>query len=97
MLAYAPAKNHATEILYLYQCQSYSLCLVINSDCFYPFNFKIMGVLFNKPVGMLSDAIESIVNVGAAIMALTMLTIAARPADDDHAFGHSKVEYFRVA
>ena len=45
-------------------------------------------------VGLLSDAIESVVNLLAAIMALTMLTIAARPPDDDHAFGHGKAEYF---
>ena len=43
---------------------------------------------------MLSDAIESLVNLLGGIMALAMLTIAARPADDDHAFGHSKAEYF---
>ena len=45
-------------------------------------------------VGMLSDAIESIVNLVGAMMALAMLTIAARPADEDHAYGHSKAEYF---
>ena len=45
-------------------------------------------------VGLLSDAIESLVNLAGAIMALTMLTIAARPADDDHVYGHSKAEYF---
>jgi cation diffusion facilitator family transporter len=45
-------------------------------------------------VGLLSDALESLVNLGAAIMALAMLTVAARPPDDDHAFGHGKAEYF---
>ena len=45
-------------------------------------------------VGLLSDAIESIVNLLAAIMALSMLTIAARPPDDSHAYGHGKAEYF---
>jgi cation diffusion facilitator family transporter len=45
-------------------------------------------------VGLLSDAIESLVNLAGAIMALIMLTIAARPADDDHVYGHSKAEYF---
>jgi cation diffusion facilitator family transporter len=45
-------------------------------------------------VGLLSDAIESLVNLAGAIMALTMLIIAARPADDDHVYGHSKAEYF---
>jgi cation diffusion facilitator family transporter len=45
-------------------------------------------------VGLLSDALESLVNLAGALMALAMLTIAARPADDDHAYGHSKAEYF---
>jgi len=45
-------------------------------------------------VGLLSDAIESLVNLAGAIMALVMLTIAARPADDEHVYGHSKAEYF---
>ncbi len=45
-------------------------------------------------VGLLSDAIESLVNLVGGMMALAMLTIAVRPADDDHPFGHSKAEYF---
>jgi cation diffusion facilitator family transporter len=45
-------------------------------------------------VGLLSDAIESVVNLVGGVMALAMLTIAARPADEDHAYGHGKAEYF---
>ncbi len=45
-------------------------------------------------VGLLSDALESIVNLIGALMALAMLTVAARPADEEHAYGHSKAEYF---
>jgi cation diffusion facilitator family transporter len=45
-------------------------------------------------VGLLSDALESLVNLVAAIVALAVLTIAARPPDEDHAYGHEKVEYF---
>lgn len=45
-------------------------------------------------VGLLSDATESIVNVTAAVMALTVITIAMRPADDHHTYGHGKAEYF---
>lgn len=45
-------------------------------------------------VGLLSDALESFVNLAGAIMALAMLTVAARPADEDHLYGHSKAEYF---
>jgi cation diffusion facilitator family transporter len=45
-------------------------------------------------VGLLSDAIESLVNLVGAGMALSMLIIAARPADEEHVYGHSKAEYF---
>lgn len=45
-------------------------------------------------VGLLSDAIESFVNLAGAILALSMLRISARPADDNHAYGHTKAEYF---
>lgn len=45
-------------------------------------------------VGLLSDALESLVNLVAASIALVVLTIAARPADEDHPYGHDKAEYF---
>lgn len=45
-------------------------------------------------IGLLSDAMESGINLAGAVMALAMLRIAVRPADDDHNFGHSKAEYF---
>lgn len=45
-------------------------------------------------VGLLSDALESIVNLAGATFGLWMVTIAARPADDDHPYGHHKAEYF---
>jgi cation diffusion facilitator family transporter len=45
-------------------------------------------------VGLLSDALESLVNLAAALMALAMLTVAARPPDEMHAYGYSKAEYF---
>ncbi len=48
-------------------------------------------------VGLLSDAIESFVNLAGAVMALWMLTLAAQPEDDDHAHGHGKAEYFSSA
>ncbi|HQE32734.1 MAG TPA: cation diffusion facilitator family transporter, partial [Propionibacteriaceae bacterium] len=48
-------------------------------------------------VGLLSDAAESIVNLVAAFVALIALKVAARPADDDHNFGHHKAEYFSAA
>jgi len=55
---------------------------------------KTIAYLLTGSVGLLSDALESIVNLVGALMALAMLTIAARPPDEDHAYGHSKAEYF---
>jgi cation diffusion facilitator family transporter len=55
---------------------------------------KTGAYLMTGSVGLLSDALESLVNLAGAIMALGMLTIAARPADDSHVYGHSKAEYF---
>jgi cation diffusion facilitator family transporter len=45
-------------------------------------------------VGLLSDALESIVNLAAALLALWMLRLAAAPPDEDHPYGFSKAEYF---
>lgn len=55
---------------------------------------KTTAYLITGSVGLLSDAVESLVNLVGGIMALAMLTIAARPADEDHAYGHGKAEYF---
>jgi cation diffusion facilitator family transporter len=55
---------------------------------------KSIAYYLTGSVGLLSDALESVVNLVGALMALAMLTIAARPADEDHAYGHSKAEYF---
>lgn len=55
---------------------------------------KTVAYLVTNSVGLLSDALESIVNLIGAMMALGMLTIAARPADENHSFGHAKAEYF---
>jgi len=48
-------------------------------------------------VSLLSDALESLVNLASALFALAMVTVAARPADHDHPFGHTKAEYFSSA
>lgn len=45
-------------------------------------------------VGLLSDALESSVNLAGAVFALVMVSIAARPPDDGHPYGHHKAEYF---
>jgi len=55
---------------------------------------KAGAYLLTGSVGLLSDAMESLVNLVGALMALAMLTVAARPEDEDHAYGHSKAEYF---
>lgn len=55
---------------------------------------KTIAYLLTGSVGLLSDALESLVNLAGALMALAMLTVAARPADEDHTYGHSKAEYF---
>jgi cation diffusion facilitator family transporter len=57
-------------------------------------SLKTVAYLLTGSVGLFSDAIESLVNLVGAVMALTMLTIAARPADESHVYGHSKAEYF---
>ncbi|HVF62717.1 MAG TPA: cation diffusion facilitator family transporter [Casimicrobiaceae bacterium] len=58
---------------------------------------KTLAWWLTDSVGLLSDAVESTVNLAGALMALAMLSIAARPADDDHAHGHGKAEYFASA
>ncbi len=55
---------------------------------------KLVAYRLTGSVGLLSDAIESVVNLVGGIMALAMLTVAARPADEDHPYGHTKAEYF---
>lgn len=55
---------------------------------------KTAAYFLTGSVGLLSDALESLVNLVGALMALAMLTVAARPADEDHEYGHSKAEYF---
>ena len=55
---------------------------------------KAVAYLLTGSVGLLSDALESFVNLAGALMALAMLSLAARPADENHAYGHGKAEYF---
>lgn len=55
---------------------------------------KTGAYLLTDSVGLLSDALESGVNLIGALIALIMLAIAARPADESHTYGHSKAEYF---
>jgi cation diffusion facilitator family transporter len=55
---------------------------------------KTLAWYVTGSVGLLSDAMESFVNLASAIFALMMVTIAQRPADVDHPYGHHKAEYF---
>lgn len=57
-------------------------------------SLKTAAYYFTGSVGLLSDALESLINLAAAIVALFTLKIAASPADEEHAFGHDKAEYF---
>ena len=55
---------------------------------------KTLAWVVTGSVGLLSDAMESFVNLASAMFALAMVTVAQRPADDDHPYGHHKAEYF---
>src|SRR5512136_1717784 len=55
---------------------------------------KTAAWLLTGSVGLLSDAAESVVNLVAAATTLGMLGVAARPPDEEHAYGHTKAEYF---
>ena len=55
---------------------------------------KAVAWQLTDSVGLLSDALESVVNLAGAMMALAMISLAEQPADDKHAYGHNKAEYF---
>ncbi|HEX5866855.1 MAG TPA: cation diffusion facilitator family transporter, partial [Beijerinckiaceae bacterium] len=55
---------------------------------------KTLAWWLTGSVGLLSDALESIVNLAAALLAVTMLRVAASPPDENHPYGFSKAEYF---
>jgi len=57
-------------------------------------SLKSTAYFLTGSVGLLSDALESFVNLAAAIVALFALHLVNRPADDEFTFGYSKVEYF---
>ena len=58
---------------------------------------KAVAYLLTGSVGLLSDAAESSANLIAAVGAFWALSAAARPADEEHAFGHTKAEFFSSA
>lgn len=57
-------------------------------------SLKLVAYGLSHSVALLSDALENFSNLAAALMALSMLRLAARPADVEHQFGHDKAEYF---
>lgn len=60
-------------------------------------SLKLLAYFLTGSVGLFSDALESGVNLIAAVVALFMITLAEKPADEEHAFGHYKAEYFSSA
>ncbi len=60
-------------------------------------SLKLFAYFLTGSVGLFSDALESCVNLIAAVVALFMITLAEKPADEEHAFGHHKAEYFSSA
>jgi len=60
-------------------------------------SLKLLAWYLTNSVGLLSDALESGVNLVAAVVALFMIMLTEKPADEEHAFGHHKAEYFSSA
>ncbi|MDP9233649.1 MAG: cation diffusion facilitator family transporter [Actinomycetota bacterium] len=58
---------------------------------------KLLAWVFTSSAGLLSDALESVVNLFAAFFALVVVHWAARPADEEHAYGHEKADYLAAA
>ncbi len=55
---------------------------------------KLLAWRLTGSVGLFSDALESLVNLAAALAALSAVLVSALPPDEDHSFGHDKIEYF---
>ncbi len=72
--------------------RSYALLSIACAVC--TILIKTAAYRLTGSVGLLSDAMESGVNLIAALFAFWMLSLAAKPPDDLHPFGHSKAEYF---
>lgn len=79
--------NEARKSLTLYGGLSIAAALVTIA-------LKAYAYWVTGSVGLLSDALESLINLAAGVIVLTALSIAARPPDESHAYGHEKIEYF---
>ena len=64
------------------------------ATAFLTIGLKVVAYSLTNSVGLLADALESGVNLVAAVLALIALTVAAQPPDEEHAYGHDKAEYF---
>jgi cation diffusion facilitator family transporter len=61
------------------------------------FALKYLAYWLTGSVALYSDALESIVNIAAAVAALTAIHVASQPPDEGHPYGHHKAEYFSAA
>src|SRR3989344_515020 len=57
-------------------------------------SLKLLAYFLTGSIGLLSDALESFVNLAAAGFALFAIKLAEKPPDEEHMYGHSKIEYF---
>jgi cation diffusion facilitator family transporter len=77
--------------------QNIRLQLIIVTIAIFLFVLKIVAWWLTKSVAILSDALESIVNIVAGLIGLYSLYVAAKPKDIDHPYGHGKVEFISAA
>jgi cation diffusion facilitator family transporter len=75
------------------QASARSFALLSIAAAFATISLKLLAWWLTGSVGLLSDALEGIINLAAATLAFAMLSVAARPPDEEHAFGYSKAEY----
>ena len=61
------------------------------------FAAKLTAIFLTTSVAILTDALESIVNILTGIMGLYSLHLSAKPRDDDHPYGHGKIEFISAA
>jgi cation diffusion facilitator family transporter len=78
-------KSHRSPVFYAWLSIATSIVTIA---------FKYAAYHVTGSVGLLSDALESFVNLGAALVALGVLTYAEAGPDPEHNFGHDKAEYF---
>ncbi len=86
---YAAAPSLLADRLSLRRYAVLSICAALATLA-----LKSYAAWATDSVSLLSDAVESLVNLGAAVLAWISLTLAARPPDESHAYGHDKVEFF---